>query len=70
MIKMENDKKKKIKPGKNCIKIIIDVPKMKKKKNDQTFSNFLLSFLKIKSDIRSISHIQKANKIKDKIIKI
>ena len=32
MIKMENDKK--IKPGKNCIKIIIDVPKMKKKKND------------------------------------
>ncbi len=34
MIKMENDKKKKIKPGKNCIKIIIDVPKMKKKKND------------------------------------
>ena len=32
MIKMENDKKKKIKPGKNCIKIIIDVPKMKKKK--------------------------------------
>ena len=32
MIKMENGKK--IKPGKNCIKIIIDVPKRKKKKND------------------------------------
>ncbi len=32
---MENDKKKKIKPGKNCIKIIIDVPKRKRKnKND------------------------------------
>ncbi len=32
MIKMENDKK--IKPGKNCIKIIIDVPKKKKEKNE------------------------------------